>query len=71
LEVNVLLVRHILQTVLAMYLGTSLVEIVAHRVIDWVPGEASCLTLVALLLLHPGDEEDLKDDDTPEDAPNS
>jgi len=45
-------------------------EMAAHRVIDGIPGKASRLALIALLLLHPGDEDDLSDNDTPEDAPD-
>ena len=65
MEVDILLVCHILQTILAVHLGTSLMELVAHGVVDGVSGKASRLALVALLLLHPCDEEDLEDDYTP------
>jgi hypothetical protein len=67
----ILLVRHILETVLAVDLGTRFVELVAHREIDRVPRKAGRLTLIALLRLHPGDEEDLGDDYAPENAPDS
>lgn len=70
LEVQILLVRHILQAVLAMNLSTSLVKLLAHGVIDKLSGKTGSLALVALLLLHPGDEEDLADDDGPENAPD-
>jgi hypothetical protein len=71
LEVDVLLVRHILQTVLAVDLGTCFMEMAAHRKVDRVPGKTGRLALVALLILHPGDEDDLQDDYTTENAPNS
>jgi len=70
LEVDVLLVCHVLQTVLSVDLGTCLMEMAAHRVIDRVPRKTGRLTLIALLLLHPGDEDDLSDNDSPEDAPD-
>ena len=35
-EVKILLVRHVLQTVLTVDLGTSLVELAFHRVVDEV-----------------------------------
>jgi len=70
LEVDVLLVCHVLQTVLSVDLSTCLMEMAAHRVIDRVPGKTSRLALIALLLLHPGDEKNLSDNNTPEDAPD-
>jgi len=70
LEVDVLLVCHVLQTVLSVDLSTCLMEMAAHRVIDRIPRKTSRLALIALLLLHPGDENDLSDNDSPEDAPN-
>jgi len=70
LEVNVLLVCHVLQTVLSVDLSTSLMEMAAHRVIDGVPRKTGRLTLIALLLLHPGDEDYLSDNYSPEDAPD-
>jgi len=51
-------------------LGTCLMEMTAHRIIDGVPRKTSRLTLIALLFLHPGDKDDLGDNDTPEDAPD-
>ena len=53
-----------------MDLSTCLMEMAAHRVIDGVPRKTGCLTLIALLLLHPGDKNDLSDDYSPEDAPD-
>lgn len=53
-----------------MHLGTSLLELIVHRVIDEVPREPCSLSLVALLLLHPAEEEDLGDDYAPQDAPD-
>lgn len=53
-----------------MNLGTGFVEIAVHGVVDKVSWEAGCLTLVSLLLLHPCDEEDLGNDDSPENAPD-
>lgn len=70
LEVRVVLVRHILQAVLAVDLGARLVEVLAHRVIDQVSWQAELLALVPLLLDQPGDVEDLGDDDHPEDDPD-
>ena len=70
LEVDVLLVRHVLQTILTMHVRISLVIMPAHRVINWVPRKTGSLTLVGLLLLHPCDEEKLCDNNTPENAPN-
>jgi len=45
-------------------------EMTAHRVIDRVPGKTSRFTLIALFLLHPGDEKNLSDNNTPQDAPD-
>lgn len=70
LEVDVLLVSHILQTVLAMNFGTSLVEMTAHRIVDRISRKTGCFTLIALLLLHPGNQDNLSDDDTPKNAPD-
>jgi hypothetical protein len=70
LEVQVLLVRHILQTVLAVDFFSSFVEVAAHGVVDKISRQTGGFTLVLLLLLHPCDEEDLSNDDTPENAPN-
>ena len=70
LEVDVLLVRHVLQTILSVNLSASLVEVLLHGVIDWVSRDAGLLTRVRLLLRHPGDEDDLEDDDGEEEAPN-
>ena len=53
-----------------MNLGTSFVELITHRQILDDSGESSCFTLIALLLLHPGDVDDLEDDDGPKDAPD-
>jgi hypothetical protein len=39
-------------------------------VVDEVPRESGGLSLVALLLLHPSEEEDLDDDYAPQDAPD-
>lgn len=71
LEVNVLLIRHILEPILAMDLRTSLVELAAHGVVHRVSGKPGRLTLVRLLLLHPSDEDDLSNDDTPENTPDA
>ena len=70
LEVDVLLVCHVLQTILSVDLSTCLMEMAAHRVIDGVPRETGRLTLIALLLLHPGDKNNLSDNYSPEDAPD-
>jgi len=70
LEVQILLVSHILQTVLAVNLCTGLVELVAHGKVLEGSGQSGCFTLVSLLLLDPSDVQDLKDDDYPEDDPN-
>jgi hypothetical protein len=70
LEIDVLLVCHVVQTILSMDLSTSLVEMTAHRVILRVPGKTSRLTIIALLLLHPNDGENLCDNDTPKDTPD-
>ena len=70
LEVQVLLVGHILQTILAVDLCTSLVELVAHGKVLESSGESGCFTLIALLLLTPSDVQDLKDDNHPEDNPD-
>lgn len=69
-EVKVLLVGHVLQTVLAVDLCTSFVELVSHRVILEDSGKSSCLALVTLLLLAPSDVQDLEHDDHPEDDPD-
>lgn len=69
-EVKVLLVGHVLQTVLAVDLCTSFVELVSHRVILEDSGKSSCLALVALLLLAPSDVQDLEHHDHPEDDPD-
>ena len=69
LEVNILLIRHVLKTVLTVNLGTSLVELPAHGVVDEISWKAGCFTLICLPLLHPGDEEDLGNDNTPKNAP--
>jgi hypothetical protein len=69
LKVQVLLVRHILQAILAVYFFSSLMELAAHGVVDKVSRQTSSFSLVLLLLLHPSDEEDLSDNDAPEDAP--
>ena len=53
-----------------MDLLARLVELAAHGVVDKIPGQAGSLALVLLLLLHPGDEHDLGDDDAPENAPD-
>ena len=71
LEVNILLIRHILEPILAMDLCTSLVELAAHGVVHRVSGKTGRLTLVRLLLLHPSDEYDLSNDDTPENTPDA
>lgn len=42
----------------------------AHGIIDRVPRKTSCLALVTLLLLHPRDDNNLQNHDTPEDAPD-
>ena len=65
LEVEVLLVCHIPEAVLAVDLGACFVVLAAHGVIDKFSGQAGSLTLIAFLLLHPGDEEDLKNNNTP------
>jgi hypothetical protein len=71
LEVQILFVGHILQAILAMDLFARFVELSTHGVIDKISWKTSCFTLIAFLLLHPGDQEDLCDDDAPEDAPDS
>jgi hypothetical protein len=70
LEVQVLLVGHILQTVLAMNFCSSLVVLSAHREVLEGSRESGCFTLVPLLLLDPGDVQDLEDDNHPEDDPD-
>lgn len=69
-EVQVLLIRHVCKTILTVNLGTGFVEIAVHRVVDEFPGKASSLALITLLLLQPGDVDDLENDYTPENAPN-
>lgn len=69
-EVDVLLVCHVLKTILTMHLGAGLVKFVVHRVVDKVSWKTGSLALVHLLLLHPRDEENLKYDHAPKDAPN-
>lgn len=54
-----------------MNLGTSLVEFAAHGEILNNSGKSGCFALVALLLLHSGDVEDLENDNGPKDAPNN
>lgn len=71
LEVNVLLVSHVLKTILAMDFGSSFMEGTTHGVIDNVPRDTRCLTLVGLLLLHPRNEHDLSHNNSPKDAPDS
>lgn len=70
LEVDVLLVRHVLQTILTMHIRISLVIMPTHRVINWVSRKTGSFALVGLLLLHPYDEEKLGDNNTPENAPD-
>ena len=63
LEVDVLLIRHVLQPILAVDLRPGLVEVLAHGVIDRVPGDTRLLALVCLLFRFPADDDDLEDDD--------
>lgn len=53
-----------------MDLRTRLMELAAHTVVHKVPRQAGSLALVALLLDHPQDVENLQDNDAPEDAPD-
>lgn len=69
-EIQVLLISHISKAVLAMYLGTGLLKCSIHGMIDEVPGKTGCLAVVALLLLHPCDEDDLSNDYNPQDTPD-
>jgi len=70
LEVDVLSIGHVLQTILGMDFLASRVILPTHRVIHGVPWETSCFTLVALLLLHPCDNKDLGNDNREENAPD-
>jgi hypothetical protein len=47
------------------------VKRIAHAVIYKVPRETCGFALVGLLLLHPCDEDDLRDDDAPQNTPDS
>lgn len=69
LKVKVLLIGHVLKTIFTVNFRTSLLELVAHGIIDKVPRKAGCLTLVSFLLLHPHDENNLSDNNAPENAP--
>jgi hypothetical protein len=69
LEVDVLLVGHVLKTVLPVNLRASLVKLATHGVINRVSWEAGCFALVTLLLLHPCDEDNLNNDNSPKNAP--
>lgn len=69
-EIQVLLVCHIRKTSIAVSLGTNFLIIAVHRIVDEVPGETCGLALIALLLLQPGDVEELQDDYTPKNAPD-
>lgn len=71
LEVQILLVGHILQTVLAVNFCSSLVVLSAHGEVLECSRESGCFTLVSLLLLNPSDVQDLKDDNHPEDDPDN
>lgn len=70
LEVQILLVGHILQTILAVNLCTSLMVLIAHGKVLEGSGESGCFTLISLLLLNPSDIQDLKDDNHPENDPD-
>ena len=70
LEVDILLVRLITQTMLAMHLRTGLMEVATHGEIRWVAWQTGGLTSIGLLLLHVADEQDLANNNTPEDTPD-
>jgi hypothetical protein len=71
LKVQVLLVRHVLQTILAVDFPTSLMELVAHGKILKGSWKSGCFTLISLLLLNPSNVRDLGDDNYPEDDPDN
>jgi hypothetical protein len=54
-----------------MDLLSGFVELSAHGVVDEISSKASRFTLVAFLLLHPRNQKDLCDDNSPENAPNN
>lgn len=53
-----------------MHLSVGILLVSAHRVVYGVSRKTSCLTLIALLLLHPHDDEDLCNHDAPKNTPN-
>ena len=53
LEVDVLFVRHVLETILSMHVDITILLMSTHRIVDKVSWKTSCLTFVTLFLLHP------------------